>query len=94
LTGSAQIAHCLILLYLATNNISYLSPALALNSFVRQTINFGDNKDTFGGVKGSFPIHGEYGPYRYLNWAAKFMIDSNIAEVDSNAGLRGQIIKN
>jgi hypothetical protein len=29
-----------------------------------------------GGIKGSHPIWGEYAPYEYLNWAAKFFADA------------------
>ena len=29
-----------------------------------------------GGIKGSFPIDGQYGQYEYLNWAAKFFADA------------------
>ena len=35
-----------------------------------------------GGVKGSFPVDGDYGRYQLLNWAAKFAIDANILELD------------
>ncbi len=37
-------------------------------------------KETRGGVKGSFPVDGDYGTFEYLNWAAKFFIDSNELE--------------
>jgi hypothetical protein len=36
--------------------------------------------DIRGGVKGSFPVSGDYNPYEYLNWAAKFFIDSHLLE--------------
>ena len=35
-----------------------------------------------GGVKGSFPIYGDYGAYQYLNWACKFLIDALLCEQD------------
>jgi len=38
-----------------------------------------------GGVKGSFPIDGRYGKFGYLNWAAKFFIDSNMLEAEIKA---------
>ena len=37
--------------------------------------------ETRGAISGSYPRHGAYGRYEYLNWAAKFFIDSNLAEV-------------
>ena len=35
-----------------------------------------------GGVKGSFPVDGDYGAWAYLNWAAKFCIDANLLELE------------
>ena len=34
-----------------------------------------------GGVRGAYPVNGEYGRYEYLNWAAKFCIDSQLMEM-------------
>ncbi len=36
--------------------------------------------DFRGGIKGSFPVNGAYGRYQYLNWAAKFFMDSLMLE--------------
>ena len=33
-----------------------------------------------GGIAGSNPVHGEYGTYQHLNWAAKYFIDALIAQ--------------
>ena len=33
-------------------------------------------------VKGSLPLSGPYGRYAYLNWAAKFLADSLMLEID------------
>ena len=38
--------------------------------------------DVRGGVKGSFPVNGEYGRLEYLNWAPKFFVDANMLERD------------
>ena len=35
-----------------------------------------------GGVKGSFPVDGDYCRYAYPNWAAKFLADSLMLETD------------
>jgi hypothetical protein len=35
-----------------------------------------------GAVKGSFPIDGGYRRYEYPNWAAKFLADSLLLEMD------------
>lgn len=82
LTGSVQIAHCLLLLFQATGNPAYRDKAYALNSFVRRTIDVSGPSEVRGAVKGSFPIDGDYGTFEYLNWAAKFMIDANLIELD------------
>jgi hypothetical protein len=79
-TGSVQIAHSLLLLYSETGCRAYLDAGRALNAFVRRTVRTDGNVDTRGGVKGSFPIHGDYERYEYLSWAAKFCVDSNLAE--------------
>ena len=39
-----------------------------------------------GGVKGSHPVDGGYGPFEYLNWAAKFSIDANLIELGKHQG--------
>ena len=37
---------------------------------------FSKVKGYMGGISGSYPIYGEYEPYRQLNWAAKFFADA------------------
>lgn len=81
LTGSVQIAHSLLLIYQETGHDKYFNTACKLNEYVRRTIRLeGHNDAMIGGVKGSFPIDGDYGRFEYLNWAAKFFIDSNMLE--------------
>jgi len=41
--------------------------------------------ETRGGIKGSFPIFGQYGTYQYLNWACKFFVDANMLEREIRA---------
>jgi len=76
LTGSAQIAHSLLILARLTGRADYAQKAKALNAYVRRTIVTEGGGPTQGGVKGSFPVNGDYGRYQYLNWACKFLIDS------------------
>ena len=76
LTGSAQIAHCLFLLVREANRTDFREKSKALNAYVRRSLTLTGDADTNGGVKGSFPVHGDYGRFQYLNWACKFMIDS------------------
>ncbi len=82
LTGSVQIAHCFFLLYRLTGEARYLSAGQKLTAFVRRTVRLEGNDGRSGGVKGSYPVNGEYGQWQYLNWAAKFCIDANVLEVE------------
>jgi len=82
LTGSAQLGHCMLLLYAITGNASYLSAGKRLNANVRRTVALDGAPGVRGGVKGSFPVDGDYGSFEYLNWAAKFCIDTNLLEGD------------
>lgn len=80
LTGTAQIAYCWLALYKFTKEDRYLKAGRLANSFVRRTIRVNGPPKSRGGVKGSYPIDGDYQRYRYINWAAKFCIDSNLLE--------------
>ena len=80
LTGSVQIAHCWLMLYQYLDNPRYRDAAYAANRYVRQTMKIQGPPETRGAIKGSFPVDGAYGRYTYLNWAAKFFIDSNLRE--------------
>jgi len=82
LTGSVQIAHSLIDLHRATGKAEYLATARRLNAYVRRSVQLTGPAGQLGGVKGSFPVDGDYGRWEYLNWAAKFCIDSQLAEAD------------
>jgi len=81
LTGAAQIAHCWLDLYLMTGNESYRKAGFLANEYVRKTINVNGADAIRGAIKGSYPVSGGYGKYEYLNWAAKFCIDSNMCEM-------------
>lgn len=89
LTGSVQIAHSLFLLARESGRTDYAVKAKALNAYVRRTLSLSDDPDTLGGVRGSFPVHGEYGRFQYLNWAAKFMIDACREELAFTAVMGG-----
>lgn len=80
LTGNVQVAESLIYLAAQGGDETYVRVAKGLNAFVRRTVALDGNPDMIGGVRGSFPIDGEYGQWAYLNWAAKFTIDSCLAE--------------
>ncbi len=80
LTGSAQNAHCYLLLYELTGDARYRDAGYALNRYVRRTVQVDGPPGVRGGVKGSFPVQGAYGQYEFLNWAVKFVIDANMLE--------------
>ena len=82
LTGSAQIAHCWLSLFEETREQRYADAAFRTNAFVRRTVRIDGAPDVRGAVKGSFPVNGAYGRYQYLNWAAKFLADSLMLEID------------
>ena len=81
LTGSVQIAACWLLLYATTGNFAYLDAARRANRFVRRTVKIAGNPAEVGGVRGAFPVDGDYGPFEYLNWAAKFCVDAQLMEM-------------
>lgn len=77
LTGSAQMAIIWLRLFQRTGDGAYLQSAIQSNQFLKQTQQRSARlAGVAGGIAGSFPIYGEYEPYRYLNWAAKFFADS------------------
>jgi hypothetical protein len=81
LTGTVQIALCWLILYQFTRNVAYRDGAFAATRYVRRTVKVNGRPETRGGVKGSFPVSGDYGPYEFLNWACKFSIDANLMEL-------------
>lgn len=82
LTGSVQIAYCLLWLFRETGDELYWEKGTELNRFVRRCVRIDGPEETQGGVKGAFPINGGYGSYEYLNWAPKFFIDANLLEAE------------
>ncbi|MDQ2695107.1 MAG: terpene cyclase/mutase family protein [Pseudomonadota bacterium] len=82
LTGIVQIAWCWLYLYQATGEVRYRDAGFKANAFVRRTVDITGSPDQAGGVKGSFPVDGDYGRFEYLNWAAKFAIDSHLLELE------------
>jgi hypothetical protein len=86
LTGTAQLAYCWLMLYQDTGADPYREAAFAANRYLRRTLAVDGLPGVRGGVRGSFPIDGDYGPYQYLNWACKFFIDSQLLEQTVRAG--------
>lgn len=82
LTGNVQISAVWMMLARISGDTRYLAAARRANRMVRRTIRLDAPPGIAGGVKGSFPIGGEYGRFQLLNWAAKFSIDANLMEID------------
>ena len=80
LTGSAQVAHCWLMLFQDTGDASFLDAAVRTNRFVRRTIKTSGPEETLGAVKGSVPVDGDYGRFEFLNWATKFCVDAQMLE--------------
>jgi len=87
LTGVAQVAACWMMLFALSGDQRYVEAAFRANAFLRRTVRLDAPAEIRGGVKGSFPVDGEYGRYQYVNWAAKFFADSLILEIDLRAQL-------
>jgi uncharacterized protein YyaL (SSP411 family) len=77
LTGDAQIAALWLSLFELTNEQAYFDGAVRLNDYVKTTQHLNHWwKGIKGGIKGSQPIYGKYTPNGFVNWAAKFFVDS------------------
>lgn len=82
LTGLSQTAICWFMLYQFTNQEKYLKAARRANQFVRRTLHLEGPSMLRGGVKGSFPVNGDYCRFQLINWACKFLIDACTLEED------------
>lgn len=80
LTGVAQVAICWMMLFEVLGERRYLDAAWRANAYLRRTVRLDGPADIRGGVKGSFPVDGDYGRFQYLNWAPKFLADSLMLE--------------
>lgn len=81
LTGNVQIADSWFYLADVMAMPALAEAAVRATSFVRRTVRLDGPVETRGGVKGAFPVDGDYGRFEYLNWAAKFTIDACLAEL-------------
>lgn len=84
LTGAVQLAAVWMLLARhSARGGQMLEAARRATAFVRRTIRLDGQPEIAGGVKGSWPVDGEYGRFQLLNWAAKFAIDACQMEMDA-----------
>lgn len=77
LTGSAQTSIVWSQLYRLTKEERYRTAARKVNRYLmaRHDIRNPDPR-LRGGVPGSWPVWGDYGRLRILNWATKFLVDA------------------
>jgi hypothetical protein len=81
LTGTAQMALVWFRLHELTGRNEYLQAAMAANDHIKRRQCRGSSlAGVRGGIAGSWPVYGDYEPYRNLNWAAKFFVDSLLLE--------------
>ncbi len=80
LTGNAQISIIFLRCYQLTQMAGYRDAAKRLNEFLKKKQWVDGNKNIYGAIAGSCPIHGEYMPFSFPNWAAKFFIDAILLE--------------
>ena len=81
LTGQAQMAGVWLRLHELTGERKWLEPVSPVLQFLKATQNrSSEDPGLRGGIKGSFPLDGEYGRYEVLNWATKFFVDALIRD--------------
>lgn len=76
MTGTAQISSCWMMLYEWTGEELLLDASKKANAFLRKTLILDGSDGVRGGVRGSYPVSGDYGQWEFLNWAAKFTVDA------------------
>ena len=83
LTGSAQTSAVWSQLYLITQDEKYGNAVRSVNDYLtaRHDIRNPD-PGLRGGLPGSWPVWGDYGPYQVFNWATKFLVDALALEED------------
>jgi len=90
LTGQAQMANNWIRFSLITGETHWLEPLPSVLRFLKGTQNrTSQNPALCGGIKGSYPIDGDYGRFELLNWAAKFFADALIRHERVLSGAAG-----
>jgi hypothetical protein len=88
LTGEAQMVSVWVRLHEITGETEWLEPVVPVISFLKTTQNRSSSDGGLrGGIKGSYPLDGEYGRYEVLNWATKFFIDALARHDRVQAGL-------
>lgn len=77
LTGNAQLAIVWIKIYELNHDARLLNSAIKILDQMKELQDLNSlNSGIKGGIKGSYPIWGDYMPYSYPNWAVKFFADA------------------
>jgi len=86
LTGTAQTSIVWSELFLLTADKKYREAAATANRYLmaRHDIRNRDPR-LRGGLPGSWPPSGDYGPFQILNWATKFLVDALALEQRATA---------
>jgi hypothetical protein len=88
LTGQAQMANIWLRLFAITGEAKWLEPVAPVLAFLKSTQNRGSGTPGIrGGIRGSYPIAGDYGRYEILNWATKFFADALFRDQMARQGL-------
>ncbi|MBI4502654.1 MAG: hypothetical protein HY700_16025 [Gemmatimonadetes bacterium] len=88
LTGEAQMINVWIRLYEITGDGGWMRPVPAVLRFLKSTQNrTSSDPGLRGGIKGSYPVDGEYGRFEVLNWATKFFIDALARDERAASGI-------
>jgi hypothetical protein len=86
ITGDAQLSYIWMKLYLLTKNPKFLIGAYKINDFLRwiqqkwKNISILTRDSIQGAMQCSYPIWGNYLPFHFSNWTAKFYADTLMLE--------------
>jgi hypothetical protein len=93
LTGEAQMANNWMRLHAITGERRWLEPVPRVLRFLKRTQNrTSDEVGLRGGIKGSFPMSGEYGRFEILNWATKYFADALMRHDDVLQGRSAELM--
>jgi hypothetical protein len=81
LSGNAQVAAIWFKLAERTHDVRYVNAAFKALDEIKRAQAMGSSREGVrGGIPGSLPIGGDYIPYAFPNWAAKFFVDALCAK--------------
>jgi uncharacterized protein YyaL (SSP411 family) len=90
LTGNAQTSIIWAKLFQATGDAKYRLGVERINGYLMsRQLMVPDAADLHGGITGSYPIDGGYGPYEICNWAVKFFMDALMIQNAISSGSLG-----